>query len=71
MLRSGVPGTAHSLRHSYGTNLVVNGADARTAQTLLRHSSLQSTQIYVDASDAQRLRAIQRLDYRQAQAIGD
>lgn len=69
MLRCGVRGSAHSLRHSFGTNLVVNGADARTAQTLLRHASLQSTQIYVDASDTQRLRAIQRLDYRQAQAM--
>jgi Phage integrase family len=35
MRRAGIPGTPHSLRHWYGTNLVAAGADLRTAQTLL------------------------------------
>ena len=38
MERASIPnGTAHRLRHWFGTNLVASGADLRTAQTLLRH----------------------------------
>lgn len=56
-----VPGTPHSLRHWYGTNLVATGADLRTAQTLLRHANLQTTAIYVQVADRKRVDAIDRL----------
>lgn len=62
MKRADVPGTPHSLRHWYGTNLVASGADLRTAQTLLRHANLQTTAIYVQVTDPQRSEAIDRLD---------
>lgn len=61
MRRAGVPGTPHSLRHWYGTNLVRTGADLRTAQTLLRHANLQTTAIYVQVADGKRVEAIDRL----------
>lgn len=51
MRRAGVPGTAHALRHWFGTQLLrAGGANLREAQTLLRHASLQSTQIYTEVA---------------------
>jgi integrase/recombinase XerD len=61
MSRAGIPGTAHSLRHWYGTELVRSGADLRTTQTLLRHASLQTTAIYVAVGEDRRAEAIGRL----------
>jgi hypothetical protein len=61
MRRAGIPGTPHSLRHWYGTNLVSSGADLRTAQTLLRHANLQTTAVYVQVADGKRVEAIDRL----------
>lgn len=61
MIQQGVRGRAHSLRHMYGTELVANGADLRVAQELLRHSSLQTTAIYVQTSDTRKRDAIDRL----------
>lgn len=46
----------------YGTNLVASGADLRTAQTLLRHQSLQTTALYVAVADQRRVDAVDRLD---------
>lgn len=63
MDRAGIPGgTAHRLRHWYGTKLVAQGTDLRTAQALLRHANLNTTSIYVAVSDTKRTEAIDRLD---------
>jgi len=62
MDRAGIPGgTAHRLRHWYGTTLVGDGADLRTAQTLLRHTNLNTTAVYVQVRDEKRTQAIERL----------
>jgi len=62
MQRADVPGTPHALRHWFGTTLVDDGANLETVRELLRHASLEYTQMYVRAADHHRAEAIGRLD---------
>ncbi len=56
--------TPHYLRHTFATNLLANGADIRSVQEILGHSSISTTEIYTEVSYTRKQEVLTKFNFR-------
>ncbi len=56
--------TPHYLRHTFATNLLLNGADLRSVQELLGHSSVAITEIYTEITTKRKMEILDKYNMR-------
>jgi site-specific recombinase XerD len=69
--RAGLVGLRfHDLRHTFATNLVMNGVDLVTVKEILGHSDIAMTVRYSHPSDSRKMEAVERLVVKPKAAVG-
>lgn len=56
--------TPHSLRHTFATNLLANGADIRSVQEILGHANVSITERYTEVTTKRKVEVLDKYNYR-------